>query len=202
MRREMRNKLKVFAVDGAMLFLAIQITIVGRDARKVGAATITRHNQVYAANAAVVAEPEKETEKEDSEEMVLSDKTVSLVRSRDWGSEDVDILMRIAMAEAEGEGAEGMAHVMMVVLNRVWTDEFPRSVGDVVFQEGQFSVVEYGGRYWSVEPDENCREAMQMLTQGWDESEGALYFCKADSENWITQNREYLYTVGNHSFYK
>ena len=55
----------------------------------------------------------------------------SLIKSRDW--DEGDVLMQIAMAEAEGESVEGKALVMLVVLNRVWTDGFPDDISDVVF---------------------------------------------------------------------
>ena len=46
----------------------------------------------------------------------------SLVKSRDWDTEESQMLMQIAMAEAEGEDTEGKALVMCVVLNRVWSE--------------------------------------------------------------------------------
>ena len=45
-----------------------------------------------------------------------------IIMSRDWGAEDAYLLEKIAMAEAEGEDTEGKALVMLVVLNRVWSD--------------------------------------------------------------------------------
>ena len=41
----------------------------------------------------------------------------SMIKSRDWDSDDSERLMKIAMAEAESEGVEGKALVMLVVLN-------------------------------------------------------------------------------------
>ena len=45
------------------------------------------------------------------------------------------------MAEAESEDTEGKALVMLVVLNRVWDDEFPDTIEEVIFQKGQFSPI-------------------------------------------------------------
>lgn len=129
------------------------------------------------------------------------------IKSRDWGVEDAEILLKIAMAEAEGEPTEGKALVMLVVLNRTWNGSFPDSIEDVVFQERrgtyQFSPVAPGGRYWTTEPDSDCYRALDMVIEGWDESKGALYFeaCN-DKENWHSRNLEYLYSVGGHRFYK
>ena len=124
----------------------------------------------------------------------------SLIKSRDW--DEGDVLMQIAMAEAEGESVEGKALVMLVVLNRVWTDGFPDDISDVVFQPGQFTPVE-NGRYYNVVPDEGCREAYEMVLHGWDESQGALYFASTDyPHTWHDQNLQYLFTEGKHEFYK
>lgn len=112
------------------------------------------------------------------------------------------MLMKIAMAEAEGESVEGKALVMLVVLNRVFSDEFPDTVEEVIFQPRQFSVTEEGGRYWNTEPDEGCYEALELVMQGWDESDGALYFESCNGSSWHSNNLEYLFQVGNHKFYR
>lgn len=123
--------------------------------------------------------------------------------SCDWDSYDSYLLTKIAMAEAEGEDVEGKAYVMMVVLNRMLDDEFPDTIEDVIFEEGQFSPVE-DGRFDTVEPDNGCIIALQMImVDKWDKSQGALYFesC-SDSDNWHSENLEYLFTHGQHRFYK
>lgn len=130
----------------------------------------------------------------------------SLVSSMDWDTQDSDILLRIAMGEAEGESTEGKALVMLVVLNRVWSDGFPDTIKDVVFQTTggnyQFSPVEPGGRYWTTEPNDDCRAALQLIENGWDESDGALYFDACAGDSWQGRNCQYLFTCGGHSFYK
>lgn len=112
------------------------------------------------------------------------------------------MLMKIAMAEAEGESVEGKALVMLVVLNRVWSDEFPDTIEEVIFQPRQFSVTEPGGRYYTTEPDEGCREALALVSAGWDGSQGALYFESCENDSWHSRNLEYLFQEGNHRFYR
>lgn len=126
----------------------------------------------------------------------------SLIGSRDWGTEGAELLMKIAMAEAEGESVEGKALVMLVVLNRVWSDEFPDTIEEVIFQPRQFSVTEPGGRYYTTEPDEGCREALALVSAGWDGSQGALYFESCENDSWHSRNLEYLFQEGNHRFYR
>lgn len=131
--------------------------------------------------------------------------------SLDWGAEDSYLLAKIAMAEAEGEGIEGKAMVIMVVLNRAWAEGFPDSIEDVIFDYSeekdiyQFSPVAPGGRWWTTEPDEECYEALRIImVEKRDESEGALYFEATynGEDTWHSENLEYIKTVGNHNFYK
>ena len=106
------------------------------------------------------------------------------------------------MAEAEGESTEGKALVMLVVLNRVWSDGFPDSIQDVIYEEGQFTPVS-NGRFDRVEPDEDCHAAMQLITTGqWDESRGALYFESGGGDTWHSRNLEFLFQHSGHYFYK
>lgn len=125
-----------------------------------------------------------------------------LIHSRDFSSGDRDILLKIAMAEAEGESTKGKTLVMLVVINRVWSEEFPETIEEVVFQPKQFSTVVEGGRYWTTEPNEDCYEALELLIDGWDKSRGALYFESCEGTSWHEKNLIFLYQYGNHRFYK
>ena len=127
----------------------------------------------------------------------------SVVWSRDFDGEEAEMLMKIAMAEAEGESTEGKALVMMVVLNRVWSDGFPDTIEEVIFQKNQFSPVREGGRYYTTEPNEDCAKALEMVLDGWDESQGALYFeAKGNDDSWHSKNLEFLFQYGGHKFYR
>ena len=125
-----------------------------------------------------------------------------MIGSLDFDADEAYMLEKIAMAEAEGEDTEGKALVMLVVLNRVWSDEFPGTIEDVIFQKNAFTPVS-NGRYDRVEPDEDCAKALEMITVGhWDESQGALYFERtSDESTWHTRNLEKLFTHGAHTFY-
>lgn len=126
----------------------------------------------------------------------------SMIHSYYWDGEDERMLAKIAMAEAEGESVEGKALVILVVLNRVWSDEFPDSIEEVIFQKNQFSPVAEGGRYWTTEPDAGCYEALELVMGGWDESQGAFYFESTGRDGWHSQNLEFLFEFGGHKFYR
>lgn len=125
----------------------------------------------------------------------------SAVWSLDWSADDSYILMKIAMAEAESEDTEGKALVILVILNRVWDESFLDTIEEVVMQENQFSSV-INGRYDRVEPDSDCLDALELVMNGWDESEGALYFESRSLSTWHQRNLKYLFKHGNHYFYK
>lgn len=130
----------------------------------------------------------------------------SMIHSYDWDGEDERMLAKIAMAEAEGESVEGKALVILVVLNRAWSDEFPDSIEEVIFQHygnvWQFSPMAEGGRYWTTEPDAGCYEALELVMGGWDESQGALYFESTGKDGWHSRNLEFLFEFGGHRFYR
>ena len=58
--------------------------------------------------------------------------------------EEAQLLMKIAEADAGNQGAEGMWLVMSVVMNRVESPDFPNTIGEVIFQDHQFSSVSDG----------------------------------------------------------
>lgn len=123
------------------------------------------------------------------------------VFSLDFDYEDGYMLEKMAVAEAEDVGVECMAAVMMVILNRTWSPDFPMSVEEVIKQDKQFTPM-WNGRYDEVEPNEDSREALNMIMHGWDEINGALYFESCDGESWHSRNLEYVTSYGNMRFYK
>lgn len=123
--------------------------------------------------------------------------------SKDWSVEDSYLLAKIAMAEAEGCNTQTKTLIIMCVLNRVWSDEFPDTIEEVIFQENQFSPIN-NGRWDRIEPNEDCYEAVRIVMEAkYDYSGGATYFenC-ADEDNWHSRNLEFLYESEGIRFYK
>lgn len=122
------------------------------------------------------------------------------VKAAQFSDMDRDRLMRIAMAEAEGEDTFGKAAVMEVVLNRVADSRYPENIHDVLFQDGQFTTVAKGGRYWTVKPNEDCAKALMLVEGNIDFVNGALFFNSGNS--WIDADATFMFQLGNHKFYK
>lgn len=144
---------------------------------------------------------EPQTEEESSE--VEVDYYPEFTYSKDWSAQESYLLARIAMAEAERCNTQTKTLIIMCVLNRVWSDEFPDTIEEVIFQENQFSPVD-NGRWDRVEPNEDCYEAVKVVMEAkYDYSGGATYFenC-ADEDNWHSRNLEFLYESEGIRFYK
>lgn len=144
---------------------------------------------------------ESQTEEESSE--VEVDYYPEFTYSKDWSAEESYLLAKIAMAEAEGCNTQTKTLIIMCVLNRVWSDEFPDTIEEVIFQENQFSPIN-NGRWNRVEPNEDCYEAVKIVMEAkYDYSGGATYFenC-ADEDNWHSRNLEFLYESEGIRFYK
>ena len=144
---------------------------------------------------------EPQTEEESSE--VEVDYYPEFTYSKDWSAKESYLLARIAMAEAEGCNTQTKTLIIMCVLNRVWSDEFPDTIEEVIFQENQFSPID-NGRWDKVEPNEDCYEAVKVVMEAkYDYSGGATYFenC-ADEDNWHSKNLEFLYESEGIRFYK
>lgn len=57
---------------------------------------------------------------------------------------EMELIAQLVQAEAGNQDLTGKRYVVDVVLNRVDSDEFPNTVGEVIFQEDQFSVIKNG----------------------------------------------------------
>lgn len=181
----------IISFIAAMIFFITGIGAIGKgqEAERVKAEPEHTATPTQKPTATPTKQPKKKTYKE-------------LIHSRDFSNGDKDILLKVAMAEAEGESTKGKTLVMLVVINRALSEEFPEKIEEVVFQPKQFSTVAEGGRYWTTEPNKDCYKAFELLTDGWDKSRGALYFESCEGTSWHEKNLTFLYQFGNHRFYK
>lgn len=197
-RRRRRQRIKrriLYIAAGALLIAAVASVIAFAASRTEPMKAEPLETQSQEAETqtieTVTAAPEPTTE-------------AALIKSMDWDVDEAYILAKIAMAEAEGEDTEGKALVILTVLNRVWSPQFPGTIEEVIAEENAFSSYS-NGRYDRVEPDEDCWAALELIQEtGWDESRGALYFERTpeDGEStWHSRNLERLFIHGNHTFY-
>ncbi len=122
-----------------------------------------------------------------------------------YNKDDLYWLARIISAEARGEGLRGMMAVGNVILNRMRSPQFPNTIYGVIFDRKygiQFSPVANGTVYQA--PTAESIIAAKICLEGYSLSSEILYFFnpKIAHSNWISNNREYAFTVNNHAFYK
>lgn len=121
-----------------------------------------------------------------------------------YNSTDLYWLSRIISAEAAGESLVGQIAVGNVVLNRKASSQYPNSVYGVIFDRKggtQFSPVSMGTIYNA--PSEMSIIAAKICLDGYSVDTGILFFMnpKIATSNWISKNRPFAFTIGNHSFY-
>jgi hypothetical protein len=109
------------------------------------------------------------------------------------------MLARIISAEAKGEPFHGQVAVGAVILNRVASGRFPKTIAANVLKRGQFEPVA-NGAIWE-EPTASAYRAASLALKGWDPTRGALYFFNPakSSSRWIW-SRPIIARIGDHVF--
>ena len=121
-----------------------------------------------------------------------------------YDSDELYWLSRIISAEAKGEPLLGQIAVGNVVLNRVRSKSYPNTIYGVIFDRKhgtQFSPVSFGTIYQT--PTESSVIAAKICLEGYTLSDSILFFQnpRIATTNWISKNRPYAFTIGNHDFY-
>lgn len=121
-----------------------------------------------------------------------------------YDSEDLYWLARIIHAESSGESMVGKIAVGTVVMNRVDSSLYPDTIYGVVFDKKygtQFTPVASGTIY--NDPSQDSIEAARRVLNGERTDSRILFFVneKLAPDNWISKNRTYVLTIGNHKFY-
>lgn len=121
-----------------------------------------------------------------------------------YSYEDLYWLSRIISAEARGEPFVGQLAVGTVVINRTRSHYYPDTIYKVIFDKVggvQFTPASTGSVYR--EPTESSVIAAKLCLEGFSLDPTILFFFNSSiaTGSWITANREYTMTVGQHDFY-
>lgn len=115
--------------------------------------------------------------------------------------EEKNLLLKLGMAERGDTGCvECTALVMNTVLNRLADERFPSSIRKIIYAQDQFTPV-VDGSYEKAKPNDLCRQALEMVIKGWDESQGALYYEWCEGESWHSKNLNLLFQHCDTRFY-
>lgn len=117
-----------------------------------------------------------------------------------WES-NLNLLARLVYGEARGEPYLGQVAVAAVVLNRVAHASFPNTISGVIYQSGAFDAVADG--QIDLAPDAQAVRAAQDALNGWDPTDGCIYYYNParTTSAWI-YSRTVITVIGKHSFAK
>lgn len=115
-------------------------------------------------------------------------------------------LMKIGRCEG-GNTVDAQLAVMNVVINRIKTDNSDfkdiETVGEVIFQDGQFSTVETGA-FENAELNTNSHIALALLESGVDLVNGALWFESSSNSDssWHKRKLNFVCEIEGNLYYK
>lgn len=113
--------------------------------------------------------------------------------------EEQVLMVKMMSCESGGQGIKGMCLAGMTVINRMRLTG--ASITEVIYAPGQYACV--GNYLWEhnyVVPE--AYEALALIQMGWDESQGATYFCTPSASSWHESALQFLFQYGDHRFYK
>lgn len=119
-----------------------------------------------------------------------------------YATEDLDLLSRLIMAEAQGEPYQAKVAIGSVVLNRVSSGLFADSVQSVIYQNingyYQFTPVANG---WINKPaDSDSIKAAQDAFNGADPTNGALWYYDSSTTNQFMLSKKVAIKINNMVF--
>ena len=123
-----------------------------------------------------------------------SDHTIQITQA------EAEMLMKIAYAEAGGEGIYGQLRVMQVVYNRTKTEGFPDDIDGVIHQKSQFTSVT-NGHYDNAEPTWETHMALALFEENNIHDDNLIGFETADNGQSLLSYFNYYDQLGNHVFY-
>lgn len=114
---------------------------------------------------------------------------------------DLYLLARLINGEARGETFTGQVAVGAVILNRVKSGKFPKTIAGNIYKAGEFESVA-NGQIWQPLTS-SAVKATKAALGGWDPSGGALYFYNPakirNPYSWIW-SRKVINRIGRHVF--
>jgi len=114
---------------------------------------------------------------------------------------DEQLLARVINGEARGEPFEGQVAVGSVILNRVKSSKFPKTLAGVIYQPGAFTAVSDGQIAVPISNKSTVVKAARDALAGWDPTEGCLYYWNpaTATSKWIWSRKVHL-KIGRHWF--
>lgn len=117
------------------------------------------------------------------------------------GAKDIYLLARLINGEARGESYQGQVAVGAVIMNRIKSGRFPKTIADNIFKKGEFESVS-NGQIWKTLTSSSLKAARAAVS-GLDPTRGALFFynpTKIRNKNSWIWSRKTIKRIGRHIF--
>ena len=124
-------------------------------------------------------------------------------KTKEFTSSEIKLAAKVVYLEAKGYGKEAYRAVANVIYNRVKSHRFPNNVKGVVYQSGQFSVINHRN-FNGISPSSEALEATkEVLNDGIRPLPfNVLFFHIATAgKNWGSE-KEYYKTIGDNAFFR
>lgn len=127
---------------------------------------------------------------------INTDSTISLTIN------EATLLMQIARAEG-GDTLEGQLWVMGLIINRLYDEDFPDTISEIISAPKQFEVFTTGA-YKTADVNTNSHLALAQIESGENPTMGCLYFESSSNshKSWHSTNREFVAEIAGNRFYK
>lgn len=129
------------------------------------------------------------------------------INDYDLSYDELQMMYRLVEAEVTGFGLEEKMNVAFVLMNRVYSDQFPDTIEKVIFQSRQFSCIN-DGRYDSVMITKSSIDAVDLAIRSNDRTYGSLYFLNKSASikknvEWFENRLEWVMKdKSGHEFYR
>jgi len=134
----------------------------------------------------------------------IKDTEITIIEFNDT---ELEILYRITEAEGTGQSIESKENIISSIINRVYDSNFPSTIEDIVFQEGQYSPIG-DKRYYTVTVTEETKEAVHNVIDN-GVNHDCIYFCNYDNvkssklRRWFDNSLEFVFKDDSgHSYYR
>ena len=116
---------------------------------------------------------------------------------------NMELLARVINGESRGEPYEGQVAVGAVILNRVRDPKFPNTIAGVIYEPGEFASVSSGEINDLIHSEDMALKAAQDALNGWDPTNGAVYYFNFDTEaDKRIESKQLVKKIGKYKFYK
>jgi len=138
-------------------------------------------------------------------EPMPEDKALAQLPSyKGYSEEDLTWLAKIVEAEAQGETYPSKLGVASVIINRRDSGQYPATIKGVIFDKKhgvQFTPTSNGAVYNT--PSASSYIAAMEALEGRNNAPDTLFFMnpKLATSSWISNNRQYAFTIGRHRYY-